>query len=325
MIIYRGIAISLIISIFAYSLDILLVKNELFTIGSSTLAFIIGAILAQFLTGLEDGGKWMTTKLMPIVIIMIGFGLNLELFLQPEVGYKGVVIALISAFSCLLFCYFYGARLGLEKNAAFAMGAGGSICGNSAVLAVSGPLKLEDRDVAVTLSVVNIMGFFTFLLIPIISAIIGLSELDSGIWAGSTIHAVPQAVAAGEAIGEDAIIVATAVKLARVSLLILIVPLSAYIGNKINQKNNEESESFSLPLFVPGFILASVLSTWLIPETMSENIADLGSLLLIPLLAAIGFFISKESLNEAGGKMLILGILSTLLMIFISYSLVIMM
>ena len=325
MIIYRGIAISLIISIFAYSLDILLVKNELFTIGSSTLAFIIGAILAQFLTGLEDGGKWMTTKLMPIVIIMIGFGLNLELFLQPEVGYKGVVIALISAFSCLLFCYFYGARLGLEKNAAFAMGAGGSICGNSAVLAVSGPLKLEDRDVAVTLSVVNIMGFFTFLLIPIISAIIGLSELDSGIWAGSTIHAVPQAVAAGEAIGEDAIIVATAVKLARVSLLILIVPLSAYIGNKINQKNNEESESFSLPLFVPGFILASVLSTWLIPETVSENIADLGSLLLIPLLAAIGFFISKESLNEAGGKMLILGILSTLLMIFISYSLVIMM
>jgi len=325
MIIYRGIAISLIISIFAYSLDILLVKNELFTIGSSTLAFIIGAILAQFLTGLEDGGKWMTTKLMPIVIIMIGFGLNLELFLQPEVGYKGVVIALISAFSCLLFCYFYGARLGLEKNAAFAMGAGGSICGNSAVLAVSGPLKLEDRDVAVTLSVVNIMGFFTFLLIPIISAIIGLSELDSGIWAGSTIHAVPQAIAAGEAIGEDAIIVATAVKLARVSLLILIVPLSAYIGNKINQKNNEESESFSLPLFVPGFILASVLSTWLIPETVSENIADLGSLLLIPLLAAIGFFISKESLNEAGGKMLILGILSTLLMIFISYSLVIMM
>ena len=325
MIIYRGIAISLIISIFAYSLDILLVKNELFTIGSSTLAFIIGAILAQFLTGLEDGGKWMTTKLMPIVIIMIGFGLNLELFLQPEVGYKGVVIALISAFSCLLFCYFYGARLGLEKNAAFAMGAGGSICGNSAVLAVSGPLKLEDRDVAVTLSVVNIMGFFTFLLIPIISAIIGLSELDSGIWAGSTIHAVPQAIAAGEAIGEDAIIVATAVKLARVSLLILIVPLSAYIGNKINQKNNEESESFSLPLFVPGFILASLLSTWLIPETVSENIADLGSLLLIPLLAAIGFFISKESLNEAGGKMLILGILSTLLMIFISYSLVIMM
>jgi len=325
MIIYRGIAISLIISIFAYSLDILLVKNELFTIGSSTLAFIIGAILAQFLTGLEDGGKWMTTKLMPIVIIMIGFGLNLELFLQPEVGYKGVVIALISAFSCLLFCYFYGARLGLEKNAAFAMGAGGGICGNSAVLAVSGPLKLEDRDVAVTLSVVNIMGFFTFLLIPIISAIIGLSELDSGIWAGSTIHAVPQAIAAGEAIGEDAIIVATAVKLARVSLLILIVPLSAYIGNKINQKNNEESESFSLPLFVPGFILASVLSTWLIPETVSENIADLGSLLLIPLLAAIGFFISKESLNEAGGKMLILGILSTLLMIFISYSLVIMM
>ena len=325
MIIYRGIAISLIIGIFAYSLDILLVKNELFTIGSSTLAFIIGAILAQFLTGLEDGGKWMTTKLMPIVIIMIGFGLNLELFLQPEVGYKGVVIALISAFSCLLFCYFYGARLGLEKNAAFAMGAGGGICGNSAVLAVSGPLKLEDRDVAVTLSVVNIMGFFTFLLIPIISAIIGLSELDSGIWAGSTIHAVPQAIAAGEAIGEDAIIVATAVKLARVSLLILIVPLSAYIGNKINQKNNEESESFSLPLFVPGFILASVLSTWLIPETMSENIADLGSLLLIPLLAAIGFFISKESLNEAGGKMLILGILSTLLMVFISYSLVIMM
>tara|TARA_Y100001970_G_scaffold12536_1_gene14364 strand:+ start:52766 stop:53743 length:978 start_codon:yes stop_codon:yes gene_type:complete len=319
MTVYRGIIFSIIISIFAYYCDFMMQENDVFSIGSSTLAFIIGAILAQFLTGLEEGGKWMTSELMPVVIIMLGFGLNLELFLQPEIGFKGILIAFISAFSCMCFCYLYGTRIGLDKSSSFAMGAGGAICGNSAVLAVSGPLRLEEKNVAVTLSVVNIMGFLTFILVPILSSLLGFSEIDSGIWAGSTIHAVPQAVAAGESIGGEALIVATAVKLARVSLLILIVPLSVYLGNKMNKHETENIGDFSLPLFVPGFISAAILSTWLIPENLAELIAQLGSHLLIPLLAAVGFFISKESLTDIGGKMLILGILSTLLMVIITY------
>ena len=217
----------------------------------------------------------------------------------------------------------YAIKTGLDKKSALAMGAGGSICGNSAVMAVSGPLKLDEKNIAVTLAIVNIMGFITFLLIPILANLLGLIQLNAGIWAGATIHAVPQAIAAGESIGKEGLVISTAVKLSRVSLLIFVVPLCAYIGNRTEQNEMEKINHFNIPLFVPGFIIAALISTLFFPESISEIITDIASFLLIPLLAAVGFFISKESFNQIGGRLLILGILSTSVMIMTSYSLII--
>mgnify|MGYP001284258967 CR=1 FL=1 len=323
MSISRGIVAAIIISFSAYSIDYFLRSNNYFSLGSSTIAFIMGAISAQFIVGLEKGAKWINTTILPVVVILLGFGLNINLFLDPKVGYRGLLIAVISAFSCLAFCYMYAIKTGLDKKSALAMGAGGSICGNSAVMAVSGPLKLDEKNIAVTLAIVNIMGFITFLLIPILANLLGLIQLNAGIWAGATIHAVPQAIAAGESIGKEGLVISTAVKLSRVSLLIFVVPLCAYIGNRTEQNEMEKINHFNIPLFVPGFIIAALISTLFFPESISEIITDIASFLLIPLLAAVGFFISKESFNQIGGRLLILGILSTSVMIMTSYSLII--
>ena len=315
----RGIIAALSIGAIAFAIDYLLDGQQLFSPGASTLALILGALLAIGVSDVEPGGKWMTTQVMPIAIILLGFGLDLHLFFEPDVGVMGISVAIAAAVSCLLSSYLLGKWMGLDLGTSMAVGAGGAICGNSAVIAVAPSLKLSEEKYGVILAMVNVMGLFTFLFIPILTSMIGLSQIEGGIWSGSVVHAVPQAVAAGESIGDEALIIATAVKLARVSLLILLVPFCAWLGRRISAEEAEET-GFPVPYFVPGFVIAACLTTWVLPESIATNLTDLGTYMLLPLLAAVGFFINKKSMQNAGGPVFLVGLLSTLLMVGVSYA-----
>jgi uncharacterized integral membrane protein (TIGR00698 family) len=216
-------------------------------------------------------------------------------------------------------CYFVGKYLKLDLETSLALGTGGAICGNSAVIAVSPGLKLKEEKVGVILAIINLLGLITFFTIPVLSKLLNLTEEQAGIWAGSVIHAVPQAIAAGESIGPEAIVIATTVKLSRVSLLIIIVPLCAIIANYNTKVEGEKFKIGTIPYFVPGFIITAILSTWLMPTEVSNHLASVGKILLLPLLASVGFFINKESMKNAGGPILIVGLIATICMSISSY------
>ena len=317
-----GIGIAIIIAIVSFLVNIFLSKQDI-GIGSSTLALIFGAIIACYIPSLEEGGKWMINMVLPISIILLGFGLNLTAFFVPEIGLIGVAAAFTTAITSFIMCYFVGKYLDLDIATCVAIGTGGAVCGNSAVVAVSPGLRLKEERVAVILAIINLLGLITFLLVPLLSSILGLSEQNGGIWAGSVIHAVPQAIAAGETIGQEAMVIATAVKLSRVSLLIIIVPLCTILCNRINKENEEKTTIGSIPYFIPGFVIAAILSTWILPDNISNILAIIGKYLLLPLLASVGFFITRESMKEAGGVILIVGIISTIAMLISSYATII--
>lgn len=319
----RGIIVAILLGIVAYVLHHILISEQLFSPGASTIALVLGAICAIWVTEIEEGGRWLTSAVMPIAIILLGFGLDLAMFADPKVGLSGLLTAFAAALTSLIVCYFLGKMMGLDLGTSVALGAGGAICGNSAVIAVAPSLKMKEENVAVVLSVINILGLGTFILIPLLSTILGLSETEGGIWAGAVIHAVPQAVAAGETIGDEGMVIATAIKLAKVSLLIFVVPLCAIIGRKINQNDSSDSNGFPLPYFVPGFVLAAILSTWALPDYLNEPLVELGRYMLLPLLAAVGFFINKESMKAAGASVLIVGTTATVLMLLVSYFLLV--
>tara|TARA_B100000530_G_scaffold93654_2_gene57618 strand:+ start:58951 stop:59940 length:990 start_codon:yes stop_codon:yes gene_type:complete len=312
-----GIICAILVGLFAYITNILLNDLEI-NIGASTLALILGAILANFTSNVEKGGKWLIKIIMPVAIILLGFSLNLKSFLKPEIGYLGLFVVMITAITSFMICYLIGRYMKLDLESTLALGTGGAICGNSAVIAVSPGLKLKEERVGVILAIINLLGLITFLIIPVLSKFLNLTEEQGGIWAGSVIHAVPQAIAAGEAIGPEAMVIATTIKLSRVSLLIIIVPLCAILGN--NKKS--EGQDFKIgkvPYFVPGFVLTAIIATWLVPEEISNTLALIGKFMLLPLLASVGFFINKESMKNAGGPVLIVGTIATICMLISSY------
>lgn len=313
-----GIFCAIIISLLAYLTNIFF--NDLdINIGASTLALIMGAILANFTSDAEKGGKWMIKIIMPIAIILLGFGLELTSLLKSEIGPLGLFVVIITAVTSFMACYFVGKYLKLDLETSLALGTGGAICGNSAVIAVSPGLKLKEEKVGVILAIINLLGLITFFTIPVLSKLLNLTEEQAGIWAGSVIHAVPQAIAAGESIGPEAIVIATTVKLSRVSLLIIIVPLCAIIANNNKKLEGEKFKIGTIPYFVPGFIITATLSTWLMPTEISNYLASIGKILLLPLLASVGFFINKESMNDAGGPVLKVGLIATICMSISSY------
>ena len=317
-----GISVAIIITVIAYLANMFLSSQD-FNVGSSTLALILGAIIAYYIPNTEDGGRWMISMVLPISIVLLGFGLNLTTFFVPEIGLVGIAAAFATAITSFIICYFVGKYLELDVETCVALGTGGAICGNSAVVAVSPGLKLKEESVAVILAIINLLGLITFLLLPLLSSVLGLSEQQGGIWAGSVIHAVPQAIAAGETMGQEAMVIATAVKLSRVSLLVIIVPLCALLGNSINKENGENTKIGTIPYFVPGFVIAAMLSTWVIPDNITEILAIIGKYLLLPILASVGFFITKESMKDAGGAILLVGIIATVSMLISSYATII--
>ena len=315
----RGIAIAMAIGGLAFFVDDYLQGQGWFSLGASTIALILGAIVATGFADVEPGGIWMTKHVMPVAIILVGFGLNLAMITHPDVGPIALSVALGAALSCLLSSYLIGKFMGLDLGTSLAVGAGGAICGNSAVIAVAPSLKLSEEKYGVILAMVNVMGLCTFILIPLLSAILGFSEIEGGIWSGAVVHAVPQAVAAGESIGEEALVIATAVKLSRVSLLIVLVPVFAWIGRRIDTEEVEANSGFPVPYFVPGFVVAACLRTWVLPESITDDLEEMGKYMLLPLLAAVGFFINKKSMQNAGGPVFLVGLLSTVLMVGVSY------
>ena len=313
-----GIICSIIISIIAYFMNNVFIDLDI-NIGASTLALIFGALSANLVPNIEKGGKWMIKVIMPLAIILLGFALNLTSFLISDIGYLGLIVVIITAITSFMTCYFIGRYMKLDLGTSLALGTGGAICGNSAVIAVSPGLKLKEEKVGVILAIINILGLITFFSIPILSKILNLTEEQGGIWAGSVIHAVPQAIAAGETIGPEAMVIATTVKLSRVSLLIIIVPLCAIIANNKEKMEGEKFKIGRIPFFVPGFVLTAILSTWLMPTEISNHLSSLGKILLLPLLASVGFFINKESMKDAGGPILVVGLVATVCMLISSY------
>jgi uncharacterized integral membrane protein (TIGR00698 family) len=313
-----GIICSIIISIIAYLMNNVFIDLDI-NIGASTLALIFGALSANLVPNIEKGGKWMIKIIMPLAIILLGFALNLTSFLESDIGYLGLIVVIITAITSFMTCYFIGRYMKLDLGTSLALGTGGAICGNSAVIAVSPGLKLKEEKVGIILAIINLLGLITFFAIPILSKILNLTEEQGGIWAGSVIHAVPQAIAAGETIGPEAMVIATTVKLSRVSLLIIIVPLCAIIANNKEKMEGEKIKIGRIPYFVPGFVLTAILSTWLMPTEISNHLSSLGKILLLPLLASVGFFINKENMKDAGGPMLVVGLVATVCMLISSY------
>ncbi|MDA1174698.1 MAG: putative sulfate exporter family transporter, partial [Chloroflexi bacterium] len=183
--------------------------------------------------------------------------------------------------------------------------------------AVAPSLHLNHEDIAVILAAINLLGLAMFFVVVAVSDALQLDPIAAGIWAGSAIHAVPQAIAAGEAIGPEGLAVATAVKLSRVSLLVVVVPLFGILGRRLNRDQASDvgptnwKTALKLPLFVPGFVLAVVVGNLLLPDDAADGLGYGGRILLLPVLAAVGLAVTRTTLKQTGGRVFLVGVLST--------------
>jgi len=246
---------------------------------------ILAGLAANNLTtlpsSLSPGFKTCSTTILRAGIICVGF--KLSFFEMASLGAYGVPCVAASVGTGLLVTTTIARALGIPKKMGALIAAGTSICGVTAITALSPAIKASPRDTAVAVANVVAFGTFGMLTYPYVAhAVFPLSE-QVGLALGLGIHDTSQVMGSAmtykEVFNDEVALKAAAVtKLTRNLFLAGVVPSLAYMygdhSSSSSKQNVEEVVSLKdktiqglatfkqhVPLFVVGFLGASIVRT----------------------------------------------------------------
>jgi uncharacterized integral membrane protein (TIGR00698 family) len=269
---------------------------------TAAVALLLGVFFALFFAHpYPELSKTVSRYLLQVAIVGLGFGMNL--FESLRTGRDGILFTIISVFGVLFLGMLIGKWLRLDRIIAYLIAAGTAICGGSAIAAVAPIVKARDNEISVSIGTVFILNAVALLLFPSIGHFFNLSQSDFGTWAAIAIHDTSSVVGAGAAYGEEALKIATTVKLTRA---LWIIPLCAVTALLFREKTEKRYK----PWFILFFILAMLINTFFpLPEMISDNIILLAKKGFTITLFLIGTDISLETLKKVGPKAFTFGII----------------
>ncbi|WP_246452137.1 YeiH family protein [Croceimicrobium hydrocarbonivorans] len=233
-------------------------------------------------------------------VVGLGFGINANQALASSS--EGLVLTIFSIASTLLLGWILGKALKLNFTSSYLLSSGTAICGGSAIAAMSPILKAEEKDISMALGTVFLLNSVALLIFPSIGTWLNLSQVDFGTWAAIAIHDTSSVVGAAAAYGEEALEIATTIKLVRA---LWIIPL-ALITSLFLRKGGK----IKFPYFILLFLAAMLLNTFVgLPQELSGGISMIARRILTATLFLVGAGISIEKIKSAGWRALLLGLL----------------
>ncbi len=288
-------------------------------LGALTLAIIVGILLGNTVYPLlhpqcDEGVQFAKQKLLRLGIILYGFRLTFQQVM--DVGLSGVIVDVVMLSSTFLIASYMGSRLlGIDRQTAWLIGAGSSICGAAAVLATAPVVKAESSKVAVAVATVVIFGTAGIFLYPWIwhhfaPLIPGISATQFGVYTGSTMHEVAQVVAAGHAVSPETENAAVIAKMLRVMMLApFLLVLSIFISRG-TAESGASAQRIVFPWFALMFIVVALFNSFhLLPLPLVAAVNSLDNVLLAMAMAALGLSTRISQLVKAGTRPFVLGLL----------------
>jgi uncharacterized integral membrane protein (TIGR00698 family) len=267
---------------------------------SPPIALALGLVLA--LTIGNPFGKQTskpTKLLLQASVVGLGFGMNLQKVVQA--GKTGVVFTIATIAGTLLLGWLAGRAMKIEPRTAHLISSGTAICGGSAIAAVGPVIQATDEEMSVSLGTVFILNSIALFVFPMIGHALHLTQTQFGVWAAIAIHDTSSVVGAAAKFGNEALQIATTVKLTRA---LWIVPLT--IGTAMAFRN--KSTRIVMPWFILWFLVASVIRTY-VPGPWADPIVTAAKIGLTVTLFLIGAGLSRQSIAAVGARPLILGVL----------------
>jgi uncharacterized integral membrane protein (TIGR00698 family) len=288
----------------------------------------LGALLLVILMGMAIGSAvrlpaflnpGISTAQRPIMRLGVALlGFKLVLSELANLGGAALVVIVVSTLGALTFGWWLGKWFGLDHKLSLLLGVGSSICGASAIIAADSVLRGERKHVAASLGVITLFGTLGIIVYPIVGRFLGWDAFHYGLWSGASLHETAQVVAAGQALGDEALKTATVVKLARITLL---APVVFYLAWSL-RKHHEEAGEAKVPLvpwFLVGFLACAVInSTHLLSEGATDLIKAAGLWVLCVGMAGVGLHTGFKDLKQAGFKVILVGAIQWIFLAIIS-------
>ena len=296
-------------------------------IGGAVISIVLGMVITIFIkdkSKLSAGIQFTSKKILQWAVVLLGFGLNLNVIL--ETGKQSLPIIVSTITTSLVIAFVLHKVLHIPGKISTLVGVGSSICGGSAIAATAPVIDADDEEVAQAISVIFFFNVLAAIFFPTLGQLLGFSTTTGeafGIFAGTAINDTSSVTAAASTwdtmfgLGSATLDTAVTVKLTRTLAIIPITLVLALVRARNEKKSGagDGANSFSLkrafPMFILYFILASVITTIAVNLGVSSSVFSplktLSKFFIVLAMAAIGLNTDIIKLVKTGGKPLALG------------------
>jgi uncharacterized integral membrane protein (TIGR00698 family) len=287
-------------------------------IESAVIAILIGILIRN--TGMLPGfflpGIKAFEKILILGIVLIGASLNFR-----DIGSQGanmLIIILVTMTVSYFVIYILGKVFRLPTGLSVLLSVGTTICGGSAIAVTAPLIKAREEETSYAIGTIALWGFLAIIIYPKIAQILGVTDIDFGVFAGTAIHSTPQVVGAGFIYSDLAGKTATAVKLVRNCFMVPVAFLIAlwYTSTVIKVRKDEEARvnvAKAFPWFLFGyFILAGLNTQGYFSSEGIRAFSAAGKFLILLGLAGIGMNTVFSSFKKVGLKPLLVGFIGAM-------------
>lgn len=182
-------------------------------------------------------------------------------------GLPGIFVSWVVTPIVLIGTYVFGQKvLKMESRSLnMVISADMSVCGVSAAIATAGACKAKKEELSLAIGISLAFTAIMMVVMPMIIKLLGINEIVGGAWMGGTIDSTGAVAAAGAALGERALEVATTVKMIQNILIgVIAFGVAVYWVTYVDRDPSQAKPSlaeiwYRFPKFVLGFVFASIL------------------------------------------------------------------
>jgi len=295
--------------IFSKTVYVLIITLALLGVLNSPTALLLGFVYTViFNNPFKEYSHKAIHYFLKISVVGLGFGMFIKETL--ETSKEGLSLTFYSILLTVTLGLLLTKLLKLDLKLGHLITSGTAICGGSAIAAISPVIKAKSKTISIALGIVFLLNSIALFVFPAIGHFLSLTQEQFGLWCAIAIHDTSSVVGAALGYGDEALRIATTVKLSRT---LWIIPLSIFSMFLFKTKG----ERIKIPYFIVLFIIAIIINSYhMLPETTTSLIVLMAKRLLIITLFLVGSTISIKDLKSTGMKPIVLALT---LWIFISF------
>jgi len=260
----------------------------------------------------KPGLALASRRLLRLGIVVLGLQLSLANIVG--LGWLTIVAIVVLVAVSFVVCWLIARAFRMEGDQAVLFAAGFSICGVSAVGAMSAARGSDPRDTGTPTALVTLYGTLAIVVLPALAPLLGLNHVQFGHWVGASVHDVGQVVATAQIMGTVALAAAVVVKLTRVLML---APMVAITSIQTRRRGTATgTQPAIVPLFILGFLALVLVRSFVpLPDVVFFIANIVQSALLAMALFGIGASLRLEQLARSGIRALGAGLVSWIVLL----------
>ena len=291
-------------------------------------------LLVSNLTGLP---RWLEAGFRVEFYVKIGIvllGATLPFSLIVWAGPVAILQASIVSIATFGVIFTVARLLGLDRRLAAVLGVGGAVCGVSASIAIAGAVGAKKEHAPIAITVVILWAIVMIFVLPFVARYLQLPTGVAGAWIGTSEFADAAGFAAAQTYGgfagqvpgidgtgDQAVFAFTLMKVVGRDVwigiwafVLAIVATTRWEPVEFGRKPEAAEIWWRFPKFVIGFVIASLIVTWvardysladynkLVAPALVAPIKDLRSWAFIFCFLSIGLTTRFRGLARAGAK-----------------------